>query len=123
MRRSRPCIFLGSSRKTLNAFPEQVRNRFGYALYRVQCGLEPASAKALKGFGGRAVLELVEDFEGGTYRAVYTVRFAEAVYVLHAFQKKSTSGIATPKHELDLIRARLREAEAIVKRISSRGPT
>jgi len=81
--------------------------------------VEPESAERLPGAGP----EQVRLFEGGTYRAVYTVRFAEAVYVLHAFQKKSTSGIATPKHELDLVRARLREAEAIVKRISSRGPT
>ena len=116
MRRSRsdpkPCIFLGSSRKALDGFPERVRSRFGYALYRAQCGLEPASAKALKGFGGRAVLELVEDFDGDTFRAVYTVRFAEAIYVLYAFQKKSKTGIATPKHEIETIRSRLRDAEA-----------
>jgi phage-related protein len=81
-------------------------------LFDAQCGQEPASAKALKSFGGRGVLELVEDFDGNTYRAVYTVRYAGAVYVLHAFQKKSKSGIATAKHDLELIRKRLRDADA-----------
>lgn len=83
----------------------------GYALQQVQEGDEPLSAKALKGFGGRAILELVEDFDSDTYRAVYTVRFAGVVYVLHAFQKKAKKGIATPKHEIELIKSRLRDAE------------
>jgi phage-related protein len=85
----KPCIFIGSSLKDLKRFPGKVQNRFGYALHQVQDGDEPISAKALKGFGGRTVLELVDNFDGDTYRAVYTVRFAEVVYVLHAFQKKS----------------------------------
>jgi phage-related protein len=85
----------------------------GTALLAVQCGLEPPSAKALKGFGGRSVLELVEDHAGSTYRAVYTVRFAGAVYVLHAFQKKAKRGVATPKADLELIRQRLRVAETL----------
>ena len=72
----------------------------GYAPQQVQEGDEPLSAKALKGFGGRAILELVEDFDGDTYRAVYTVRFVGVVYVLHAFQKKAKKGIATPRHEI-----------------------
>jgi phage-related protein len=88
-----------------------VQNRVGYALSRVQEGDEPIAAKALKGFGGRAVLELVEDFDGDTYRAVYTVRFAGVVYVLHAFQKKAKKGIATPQRDIDLIKSRLRDAE------------
>ena len=83
----------------------------GYALYEVQIGDEPLAAKALKGFGGRSVLELVDDFEGGTFRTVYTVRFADVVYVLHAFQKKAKKGIATPRQDIELVRARLREAE------------
>ncbi|MFL9826773.1 type II toxin-antitoxin system RelE/ParE family toxin [Rhodoplanes sp. SY1] len=91
--------------------PDRVRNRMGYAISRVQDGDEPFGAKALKGFGGRAVLELVEDFDGDTYRAVYTVRFVGVVYVLHAFQKKAKKGIATPQHETDLIKTRLRDAE------------
>ena len=83
----------------------------GYALQQVQQGEEPLAAKALRGFGGRAILELVEHFDGDTYRAVYTVRFADVVYVLHAFQKKAKKGIPTPQHEIELIKSRLRDAE------------
>jgi phage-related protein len=95
----------------LKAFPDEVRSRIGHALHQVQNGQEPESAKALKGFGGRGVLELMEDHEGSTFRAVYTVRFSQVVYVLHAFQKKSKKGIATPKHVTDLIKSRLQDAE------------
>ena len=77
----------------------------------MQEGGEPIAAKALRGFCGRAVLELVEDFDGDTYRAVYTVRFAGVVYVLHAFQKKAKKGIATPQQDIELIKSRLRDAE------------
>ena len=108
---SKPCIFVGASRRELQALPEDVRGEIGHALYEAQCGDEPASAKALKGFGGRGVLEVVEISDGNTYRAVYTVRFAGVVYVLRAFQKKSKSGIATPRAEIELIKARLRAAE------------
>ena len=93
--------------------PKDVRAGFGVALYLAQAGTEAPQAKALKGFGGRGVLEVIEDHEGDTYRAVYTVKFSTAVYVLHAFQKKSKSGSATPKHELDLIAARLKDAEQL----------
>jgi phage-related protein len=82
-----------------------------YALNQVQEGEEPTAAKALKGFGGRNVLELIDDFDGDTYRAVYTVRFAGVVYVLHAFQKKAKKGVATPRQDIDLIKSRLRDAE------------
>jgi phage-related protein len=108
----KPCHFVGASRRELQALPDDVRGEIGHALYEAQCGREPTAAKALKGFGGRGVLEVVEDFDGNTYRAVYTVRFAGLVYVLRAFQKKSKSGIATPKAEIELIKARLRAAEA-----------
>lgn len=91
--------------------PEDVKVTMGAALFLAQCGQEPPSAKALKGFGGRGVLELVENHDGDTYRAVYTVRFKAAIYVLHAFQKKSKSGIATPKHVMDVITMRLKAAE------------
>ena len=111
----KPCIFVGASRRELKALPDEVRGEFGHALHEVQRGAEPASAKALKGFGGRGVLELVEDFDGNTYRAVYTVRFAGAIYVLRAFQKKSKAGISTPKPEIELIKTRLRAAEADYK--------
>jgi phage-related protein len=107
----RPCIFVGPSRRELKALPEEVRAEIGHALYEAQCGDEPVSAKALKGFGGRGVLEIVEDFDGETYRAIYTVRFTEAVYVLRVFQKKSKKGIETPKVEIELIKRRLRTAE------------
>ena len=108
----KPCIFVGASRRELQSLPAEVRGEFGHALFEAQCGGEPVAAKALKGFGGRGVLELVEDFDGSTYRAVYTVRFIEAIYVLRVFQKKSKKGISTPKTEIELIKARLRVAEA-----------
>jgi phage-related protein len=107
----KPCIFIGSSLKDLKRFPATVQNRVGYALNQVQEGEEPIAAKALKGFGGRTVLELIDDFDGETYRAVYTVRFAGVVYVLHAFQKKAKKGVATPRQDIDLIKSRLRDAE------------
>lgn len=81
------------------------------SLYAVQLGELPPKAKPLKGFGGAGVLELIEDWQGNTYRAVYTVRFQDSVYVLHVFQKKSKRGIATPKHEVDLIADRLKIAQ------------
>jgi len=92
--------------------PDEVQQAFGFALYNAQIGLIHPDAKPLKGFGSAGVLEVVEDWRGDTYRAVYTVRFASAIYVLHCFQKKSKRGIQTPKREIDLIRERLREAEA-----------
>jgi phage-related protein len=92
--------------------PPDVRRRFGYVRSLAQMGDPDDAAKVLKGFGGAGVLEVVEDDAGGTYRAVYTVKFAEAVFVLHCFQKKSKSGIATPKVDRDIIRARLKVAEA-----------
>jgi phage-related protein len=106
------CFFVGPARRELKAFPVEVRVGIGHALHQAQCGDESDSAKALKGFGGRTVLEIVADFNGDTYRAVYTVCFADFIYVLHAFQKKSKRGIATPKHVIDLIKSRLRDAEA-----------
>jgi phage-related protein len=108
----KPCFFVGSSRKDLRALPAKVRVSFGHAIYEAQCGGEAPSAKALRGFGGRGILEIVEDFDGNTYRAVYTVRFFGAVYVLHVFQKKSKRGIETPKTEIELIRRRLLTAQA-----------
>lgn len=106
---------MGSSLKDLKRFPALVQNRMGYALGQVQDGDEPIAAKALKGFGGRSVLELIEDFDGDTYRAVYTVRFAGVVYVLHAFQNKAKKGIATPQHDIELIKSRLRDAETLFR--------
>ena len=93
----KPVVGMGSSRRDLKTFPEDVQAHVGYALYGAQCGEEFASVKALKGFGGRSVLEIVAPHDGDTFRAVYTVKFTDAIYVLHAFQKKSKSGMATPK--------------------------
>jgi phage-related protein len=90
----------------------EVRRIMGFTINDAQNGGEHPRAKALKGFGGRSVLEVVDDEDGDTYRTVYTVRFAGAIYVLHAFQKKSRKGIETPKHEIEVIRARPRVAEA-----------
>ncbi len=106
----KPVRWVGRSKEDLRDFPEEVRRRIGGALWDAQLGLKAPYAKPLKGFGGAGVLEIVDDFDGDTYRAVYTVRFAGAVYVLHAFQKKSKRGIATPRAELDLIGERLKRA-------------
>src|SRR5947209_17194364 len=107
----KPLIWVGSSLEDLRAFPEEVRRVMGYALYLAQMGEKHPDAKPLKGFGGAGVLEAIDDYAGDTYRAVYTVRFPNAVYVLHAFQKKSKRGIATPKRDLETIRSRLQRAE------------
>lgn len=107
--------WLGSSRRIIRAFPLIVRKFVGQALWEAQKGDKHRDAKPLRGFGGSSVLEIVEDHDGDTYRAVYTVRFADVVYVLHAFKKKSKSGIATPKKEVDLIRQRLKQAELLHK--------
>lgn len=114
LRNVKPAVFVSSSRRDLKAFPDEVRQDIGQALYEVQLGLHPKSAKPLKGFGS-GVLEIRDNFAGDAYRAVYTVRFEDAVYVLHVFQKKSVSGIATPLRHLDLIKQRLREAMRIHK--------
>jgi phage-related protein len=106
----KPIRWVGSSKEDLSGFPEDVRRRVGGALWDAQIGGKAPYAKPLKGFGDAAVLEIVDDFDGDTFRAVYTVRFAEVIYVLHAFQKKSRRGIATPKAELDLIEQRLKRA-------------
>ena len=103
--------WVGSSKTDLKTFPKPVRRHIGQALYAAQWGEEYPSAKALKGFGGRAVLEIVAPHASSTYRAVYTVQFRDAVYVLHAFQKKSKKGIATPRREIELVKRRLTAAE------------
>lgn len=107
----RPLYWVGSSQKDYRAFPPDAQDSFGFGLFLAQTGQHPPSAKLLKGFGGGAV-ELIEDVDGDTYRAVYTTRLGSAVYVLHAFKKKSKRGIKTPKSDIDLIRQRLKAAEA-----------
>jgi phage-related protein len=115
--KDKPLEWIGSSHKDLMTLPMEVRRFFGYALSLAQAGDRHDAAKVLKGFGGAGVLEVVEDNAGGTYRAVYTVKFAESVFVLHCFQKKSKRGIATPKEDMDIIHARLRVAEALAKEL------
>jgi phage-related protein len=110
---SRSVVWLGSSRHDLASFPKPVRRDMGQALYAAQRGETDPAAKPLKGFGGARVMEIVDRHDANTYRAVYTVQCEDAIYVLHAFQKKSKSGIATPKNDIDLIRRRLADAERL----------
>jgi phage-related protein len=107
----KPVEWVGSSLDDLKEFPEEVQQVMGYALYLAQCGEKHNCVKPLKGFKGAGVLEVVEDFDGDTYRAVYTVKLESAVYVLHAFGKKSKHGIATTKQDIELIKARFKRAK------------
>ncbi|MBC3208580.1 type II toxin-antitoxin system RelE/ParE family toxin [Pseudomonas sp. SWRI111] len=117
----KPLLWVCSSKKDLKQMPTEVQDVFGHALDLAQCGLRFSDAKPLKGFGGAGVLELIEDFDTDTYRAIYTVRFGSAIYVLHCFQKKSKSGIKTAQSDIDLIRNRLRAAQDHAKGIESYG--
>lgn len=112
----KPVVWVGRSLQELQSFPREVQRTLGYALRFAQQGGKHPDAKPLKGFAGAGVLDVVEDYDGDTYRLVYTVRLQERVYVLHAFQKKAKRGIATPKHDIDLIRSRLKQAEEIHRR-------
>lgn len=107
--------WVASAKKDLQSMPEDVKDVFGFALHLAQIGSKHSQAKPLKGFGSAGVLEVAEDHQGDTYRAVYTVRIQEAVYVLHCFQKKSSRGIATPKPDMQKIRERLKTAEEHAK--------
>ena len=107
----KPVRWIASSKDDLSALPDGVRGDVGQALYVAQRGDKHADARVLKGFAGAGVLEVVARYDGDTFRAIYTVRFATAVYVLHVFQKKSKSGIATAKKDIDLVKSRLKLAE------------
>jgi phage-related protein len=113
----KPLFWLGSSKKDLLALSPSVRRFFGHALDTAQRGEHPQAAKVLKGFGGAGVLEIVENDVGGTYRAVYAVRFSEAIFVLHVFQKKSKRGIETPALDMEIIRRRLSAAAIIAQEL------
>jgi phage-related protein len=113
----KPLKWVAGSYKDLMALPTDVRRLFGFALHLAQKGGKHEAVKVLKGFGDAGVLEVVENDAGGTYRAVYTVRFAEAVFVLHCFQKKSKHGIETPKSDMDIIRDRLKAAESWIEEL------
>ena len=119
---SRDIIWVSSSLEDLRRFREPVQKVMGFAIFQAQRGGKHLQAKPLKGFGGAGVLEIVDDFDGNAYRTVYTVRFSDAVYVLHAFRKRSKKGIETPKRDMDIVRSRLRmvgeshQAEAVRKK-------
>ncbi len=107
----KPVIWIGSSHEDWKSLPDDVQDVMGYALHLAQCGEKSGNTKPLTGFKGASVLEITDDYDGDTYRAVYTVRFQGVVYVLHVFQKKSKKGIATPKSHLQLIEQRLKKAK------------
>ena len=115
----KPLEWIGSSKKDLKALPDEVMDVFGYGLFLAQTGGKHDQAKPLHGFGSAGVLEVVEDYRGNAYRAVYTVRFEARVFVLHVFQKKSKIGIATPKPDMDLIRERLKVAARRAKELKN----
>lgn len=110
--------WVGSSKRDLLSLPDPVVDVFGYALYLAQAGRKHDQARPLKGFGSAGVVEIVEDWDRNTYRAVYTVQFERVVFVLHVFQKKSRRGTATPKADIDLIRERLKVAGQIAKELA-----
>jgi phage-related protein len=115
----KPLYWVGSSKRDLQALPEEVVDVFGYALYLAQTGGKHDQAKPLHGFGSAGVLEIVEDHDGNTYRAIYTVQIARCVFVLHVFQKKSKRGTTTPKADMHLIERRLKAAEQAAKEVKS----
>ena len=114
--RVKPLFWIASSKDDLREFPEEVKDVMGFALYQAQEGGKHVDAKPLKGFGGAGVLEIIADDSGSTYRGVYTVKFAGAVYVLDAFQKKSKKGAKTPQQDIDRIKRRLKAAEEHYKK-------
>ena len=110
-RDDKPIRWLGSTQEDLRDFPSKVKSVMGFALRRAQQGRKHIDAKPLKGFGGASVLEICRNYDGDTYRGIYTVRFADVVYVLHVFQKKSKHGSRTPEADMNLVKRRLHEAE------------
>ncbi len=115
--RPKPLEWVGNSKEELRRFPGDVRRECGYALYLAQLGMRALGVKSLKGFGGASVLEIVSPYHGDAYRAVYTVAFPKAVFVLHAFQKKSKKGSVTPRREVELIRRRLAVAAQAYRKL------
>jgi phage-related protein len=107
---AKPLLWIGNSKDELKQFPEAVKDVAGFALFKAQMGGKHPAAKPLKGFHGAGVVEIAENYSGNTYRIIYTTKLEGAIYVLHAFQKKSKTGIETPKQEIDLINSRLKIA-------------
>lgn len=118
----KPCEFIGSAGDDLSAMPPEVKRTFGFAIRAAQRGSKHPDAKPLKGFGGAGVLEIVEDFDRDTYRAVYTVKFAGMIYVLHAFKKKSNKGSKTPQPDMKLIASRLKTAQDKYEALTKKKP-
>ena len=114
-------FWIGSSREDLKKFPDEVQDEMGHGLYLAQMGNRHNHAKTLSGLGNAKIVKLRETGRSGTYRVVYTVEMAELIFVLHAFQKKSKSGIATPKQDIDLIKRRLKEVDSLYKKLKERG--
>ena len=116
----KPVVWVASSKKDFLHFPDEMKRVMGYGLHLAQVGEKPDNAKPLKGFGGANILEIINEDPSGTYRTVYTVQFKEAIFVLHAFQKKSKQGIKTPKSEIDLIKNRLKQAQEMYTEITKK---
>ncbi|MBO1070333.1 MAG: addiction module toxin RelE [Dolichospermum sp. DEX189] len=110
-KQEKPLRWIASALNDLKKFPEDVQDVMGYALDLAQHGQKHPNAKPLRGFSGAGVLEIVDDFDGDTYRAIYTVKFEGVIYLLHSFQKKSKHGIATPKQDIELVEKRLKIAQ------------
>lgn len=106
-------VWIGSTRSDLKTMPNEVQDDIGYGLHQAQSGVFPDHAKPLKGFSG--VIEIIDDFDKNTYRAVYATKLGDRIYVLHVFQKKSKSGIKTPKEDIELIKRRLQTAKEIYR--------
>ena len=115
----KPVVWIGSSRKDLQEFPDSAQDKIGTALQQVQYGSRPASVKTLSGFGSASVAEIKVSDDGGAYRTVYTARFAEYIFVLHAFQKKSSHGIETVRQDMKMIRTGLGLAEAMCEKLTA----
>lgn len=112
----KPLEWIASSKKDLKKFPEEVQDAMGYGLLQAQEGEKNKKTKVLQGFGSADILEIIDEDSSGTYRAVYTVRYKEVVFVLHAFQKKSKQGIKTPQEDIELIKNRLKQAQELYEK-------
>jgi phage-related protein len=117
----KPVMWVASTKSDLISLPDEVQDEIGFALYQAQIGEKSDKAKPFRGFGNASVLEIVENDAGGTYRAVYTVKFEEVIAVLHVFQKKSKKGIATPKQDVELIQSRFKLAKQMYEALMLKG--
>lgn len=116
----KPLVWVASSKKDLQDFPDEVKRTMGFGLHEAQISKKPDNAKPLKGFGGADIIEIIDEDVSGTYRTVYTVKFGDAIFVLHAFQKKSKQGIKTPERDIKLIENRLKQAQVLYKELFSK---